>query len=303
MRSRALFEDSDMSFGEFEHEINDIERVKEIYVPRTMLGRKFEMKIRSGCYDLHSPIREERLPNPTTLSIESDEIIENGWSGMIIESVRRFFKSKAFEDNGILHKRGMLVVGPPGSGKSVTMKVVIEAMTRDGNITLLSRSPYVISESLVTFRKMEPHRPILVMMEDLDEIINSWGSREILEMMDGMNTVNHVMFIATTNNPEKLAPKLKRKGRFDEHIKIPNPHFSLRRKYIEQKFKNRLSSDDKTKMAVMSEGMGYGDLRELFLSITGHGMSISKAMKRLVEDKREEQKHLQDRAELMKSWG
>lgn len=293
IKNWTMDQDIEGYWGGINEEVLQSERIMDVYVPRPQLGMPFKMKIRPGCYKLEEALREENIPNPERLHIESDEILvfRNDKSRKIRKEIKEFLKMKdIMENNGYLHKRGIILYGPPASGKTVFIKTEINRMVDEGHTIFLGRSPWTISRSLQTFRKMEPERTVIVVMEDIDETIRSYGEQEILEMMDGLETVNNVLFIATTNDMEALSPKMKRCGRFDRKIEIPYPEFTTRLEYLQKKLSKKMMYESIKKVAHDTENMGFGHLKEITVSVLGYGINAFEATQRVRKDILIEQK-------------
>jgi SpoVK/Ycf46/Vps4 family AAA+-type ATPase len=80
---------------------------------------------------------------------------------------------------------------------------------------------------------MEPDRPMIVVLEDIDEIIDKHGEHAILSMLDGENQISNVVFLATTNYPERLGARIvNRPSRFDERIFVGMPGALARKTYL-----------------------------------------------------------------------
>jgi SpoVK/Ycf46/Vps4 family AAA+-type ATPase len=278
--------------------------MQEHFIPRPMNGLPFEMRIKPGVYFLRSCLSEDKSPSPMEMSFVQDEMIENKHKYVIRSEIASFFKKRdLFESEGLIHKRGLILYGPPSSGKTSIIREEIQLAADNGAIVFMARSPYVLTDSMQVFRTMEPDRDLIVVMEDIDEIVRSWGEQELLEMMDGMNSVNHVLFIASTNHPECMSAKLRRPGRFDRKVKIPNPDFNQRKQYFAMKYENRLSEDRIESLAYHTDGFGFGQMREVFISHKGYGRPLSESVKyvkkdMLVEQKSDKQTRLRGRRDV-----
>lgn len=272
---------------EIRDELLDLRDVMDFYIPRPTIGHPFKMKIRPGVYALDYALREERIPNPQSFCVESDEIFvfqDKASIALRREIVEFWNMGKQMQKEGLLHKRGILIYGPPASGKTTFIKNEIKALEERDHVIFISKSPYVLSESIRVFRKLEPYRALTVIIEDIDEITKSWGEHSLLEMLDGADTVNHILFIATTNNMEALSAKMRRKGRLDTKIEIPLPNADMRRIYLERKFGARMNPAMVTKMVKLTEGLNFGHLRDLVVQTQGYRIPIEEAVGQMRQD-------------------
>lgn len=263
------------------------------YVARPPLGKEFNFHfkkvLQAGCYDLDKEgiFSEERLPDPKPLDVASDEIFDFG--SATAEDIRgeidAFYEDRSkIEKDGLINQRGMLIVGPPGSGKSTLLRTEANNLIKQDRIVFLSQSPYMMKRALEVFRKLEPLREAVVIMEDIDEAVRYGGQHELLEMMSGLNVPNNVMFIGTANNPEKMSKKLLRPGRFDRKVILPNPGREIREEYLRRKAGQRLTEQQILEIGALSEGMSYGHLREIFIETCHRGMSIKQAIENVSVD-------------------
>ena len=147
-----------------------------------------------GIYFRRKPVQIDNLlslPDSTT-----DEIIrgiELFWS-----------KKETFRELGFLWKRGVLLYGPPGGGKTSTLQLISKRIIDKGGISVYVKDPKMTAEGLEVLRRIEPDRPIVVLLEDIDAIQEKHGEHDVLAMLDGELQINNVVFIATTNYPENL---------------------------------------------------------------------------------------------------
>lgn len=197
-------------------------------------------RLPAGCYNIthdNKCIYAEPAAKPTGLLLElpemrSEEVIkavENFW-----DSEKDYKEGNEFVIGGAAYKAGVMVYGPPGSGKSCTIKLVaLKMVERDGIVFYSSLDANSISGFLSDFSKIEPGRKCIVVLEDIDSLIERYGEAGYLEMLDSAKTIDNVFFIATTNYPERLDPRIyNRPGRFSHVIKIGLPKESTRRAYL-----------------------------------------------------------------------
>lgn len=198
-----------------------------------------------------------RLPDTQSERVMRD--IEKFWS----EEVKAAFKLFGF-----VHKRGILLHGPPGSGKTATLEQVLDFIVKLGGLGVLcDTNPNVIAALFARTRQVEPNRPIVAVMEDIDAIIDIFGESELLSLLDGEQSINNVLFLATTNYPEKLDKRIaNRPSRFDKVIKIDLP--STEARYVYFKSRNLPLTDKELRMwAEKTEKLSIAHLKEIIIGV------------------------------------
>lgn len=188
-------------------------------------------------------------------------------SDLVISEIEKFWTMKEeMIKYQFLHKRGFLLYGPPGSGKTSTCAVVMQQMVKSGGIVLMGNcSPNLLSSALAYLREVEADRPAVVIMEDLDSIIDQYGESEVLAVLDGESSVDNVVFIATTNYPEDLDGRIKdRPSRFDRVVEIGMPNPAARLLYLASR---RIEGEDLDKWVELSEGFSIAHLKELIVGV------------------------------------
>ncbi|EIW79318.1 26S proteasome regulatory complex ATPase RPT4 [Coniophora puteana RWD-64-598 SS2] len=147
---------------------------------------------------------------------------------------------------GIKPPKGVLLYGPPGTGKTLLARAV--AATLNTNFLKVVSSAIVdkyIGESARVVREMfgyaKDHEPCVIFMDEIDAIGGRRFSEgtsadreiqrtlmELLNQMDGFDTLGKTKLIMATNRPDTLDPALLRPGRLDRKIEIPLPNEQAR---------------------------------------------------------------------------
>jgi len=209
-------------------------------------------------------------------------------SDAVIREIRTFWtKEEHFRKFGFLWKRGVLLFGPPGSGKTSTLQVVAKEVIDSGGVAVYVSNPRLASLGLKIMREVEPSRPIVVMLEDVDAIVEEYGEAELLAVMDGELQIDNVVFIATTNYLSRLDPRFVcRPSRFDIVRKIDYPNESARRVYLTSKNK-RLATEERAEELKQwvgaTKGFSVAHLKELIVSIEVFEVPFKDAVERLRE--------------------
>jgi SpoVK/Ycf46/Vps4 family AAA+-type ATPase len=223
---------------------------------------------------------------------ETDNLIEidDSISKQVVEEFRHFWTLKdLFTKYGFLHKRGYLFHGPAGSGKSSTIFLMLQHIIREyKGIGLYIDHPEVASAGFQIVRRVEPSRPIIAVMEDLDALIHRYGEANFLSMLDGEAQVDNIVFVGTTNYMEALDKRItNRPSRFDRRILVDLPNPTLRAAY----FRNKVSdvTDDEVKgWVARTEGYSFAHLREFIVGVRCFRKSIEDVVKELDKMNQEE---------------
>lgn len=172
-----------------------------------------------------------------------------------------------FASRGFTFKRGMLMWGPPGSGKTSGIWQMTQRLVKDhGGIVIFVEQPQVAAMMLHIIRRIEPERPIVTVMEDIDSMIRHAGEHSLLALLDGEIQIDRVVHVATTNYPHMLDRRfIDRPSRFDTIMKIGMPSAEARRVYFTAK-EPGLSSVTLDRWVERSEGYSVAHLREVCIA-------------------------------------
>jgi SpoVK/Ycf46/Vps4 family AAA+-type ATPase len=221
---------------------------------------------------------------------EFDEIIQldDSASDSIIKEIEDFWnKEELFRKFNYLWKRGILMHGPPGSGKTSTLQLIVKKLIERGGIALYCIAPEYAAKGLQLIRSIEPDRPVIVILEDIDSIIDDHGETDVLSLLDGELQVDNVVFIATTNYPENLDGRLKnRPSRFDIVRYVGMPSDKAREQYIKHvlaKSGVELEEKEMNHWINKTAGMSVAHIKELIILVQIYSMSVEEAIDRLME--------------------
>ncbi|HEV8014978.1 MAG TPA: ATP-binding protein [Stellaceae bacterium] len=142
---------------------------------------------------------------------------------------------------GLSIKRGLLLSGPPGDGKSSTLECFVNEIAGQATIIIVE----AIDHLRAIYHLAQMLAPTVVILEDLDLITKNRQSvyaslgkddvtGELLQVLSGGSAYADVVTIATTNHPEAIDDALtKRAGRFDAHVRLGYPGASDRQRILD----------------------------------------------------------------------
>lgn len=188
---------------------------------------------------------------------------------------RQFFAAREVYDRyRIPWKRGVLFLGPPGNGKTHTVKALINQLDQPCLYVKSLKARYATDHETIhaVFERARQTTPCLLIMEDLDSLINDRNRSFFLNELDGFASNTGVVVIATTNHPDRLDPAiLDRPSRFDRKYTFELPASEEREAYITRWNATlepdlRLSFSGIAEIAALTDGFSFAYLKELFLS-------------------------------------
>lgn len=189
-----------------------------------------------------------------------------------------FARREVYRQYGVPWKRGILLIGPPGNGKTHTVKALCNALGVPA-LYLRSLEPRgmfgseheAISQVFAVARQSAP---CLLVLEDLDALLKPTNRSFFLNELDGFAENAGVCVVATTNYPERLDPAiLERPSRFDRKYHFALPATLERAGFLrlwneKQTGALRLTESGLEAVAVATEGFSFAYLKELCLAAT-----------------------------------
>jgi cell division protease FtsH len=212
------------------------------------------------------------------------DIAGNEESKQDLEEVVEFLKyPKKFEGVGAKIPKGVLLIGPPGTGKTMLAR----AVAGEANAPFFSISGSEFVEMFVgvgasrvrdLFNKAKKNAPCIIFIDEIDAVGRRRGSgmggghdereqtlNQILVEMDGFEQGQNVIVLAATNRADVLDPALLRPGRFDRRVSIDLPDRKAREAILKVHFKDKpVSKDvDLDSLAAKTAGSSGADLANI----------------------------------------
>ena len=198
----------------------------------------------------------------STKGIRFDDVAgEDEAKESLAEIVDYLHNPQKYTDVGASMPKGVLLVGPPGTGKTMLAK----AVAGEANVPFFSISGSEFVEMFVgmgaskvrdLFKQAKEKAPCIVFIDEIDAIgkkrdnqLSSNDEREqtlnqLLTEMDGFDDNNGVIILAATNRPESLDPALTRPGRFDRRVPVELPDLAGREAILKVHAKKIKTADD-----------------------------------------------------------
>ncbi|CDU20910.1 cell division protein FtsH [Plasmodium yoelii] len=229
----------------------------------------------------------QKKPSPHFKPVKFDEIAGIDESKLELLEVVDFIKNRErYQEMGARMPKGVLLVGPPGSGKTMLAR----AVATEANVPYIYTSgpefiEIYVGQGAKRIRQLFSHArsvaPSIVFIDEIDAIggkrspsaSNGAGQKEhdqtlnqLLVEMDGFSNTVHIMVIGATNRIDTLDSALLRPGRFDRIVYVPLPDVSGRKKILEiyiKKIKSNLNANDIERMSRLTPGFSGADLENL----------------------------------------
>ncbi|QSG11400.1 ATPase of the AAA+ class, CDC48 family [Halapricum desulfuricans] len=181
---------------------------------------------------------------------------------------------EVFEQMDMQAAKGVLLYGPPGTGKTLLAK----AVANEAQSNFISvKGPELLNKYVgesekgvrEVFEKARSNAPTVVFFDEIDSIAGERGQgmgdsgvgervvSQLLTELDGIEDLEDVVVVATTNRPDLIDPALLRPGRLDRHVHVPVPDEEARRKIFEVHTQDKPLAEDVDLDALAAETDGY----------------------------------------------
>ncbi|KAI5120786.1 hypothetical protein M0805_002413 [Coniferiporia weirii] len=218
-----------------------------------------------------------------------DIVLEEEFLEGLRRDTRTFFENRSiYHELGVVWKRGLLLLGPPGNGKTETIKVLLKESGQTALYVKSFTTPMGPENGVRSiFDHARANAPCILVIEDLDSLVTPNVRSFFLNELDGLSQNEGILTIATTNHPERIDDAiLNRPSRFDVKYDFALPSESLRSAYA-LKWIQKINSlsmaaessngearvrfdKDETELASdvakNTEGWSFAFLKELFVS-------------------------------------
>lgn len=237
-------------------------------------------RLAAGAYKLADEYPQGIIFNKT--EHRSDELLVSKSTetvmGQIITEIEQFWSlGKVYSEAGFLHRRGYLMSGKPGTGKTCIVKQVVDNHIANDGVVFIC-DPDGLDDLLAgikLFRKVEPTRRILVVFEEIDALCEH-SEESLLQFLDGEDQIENLVVLAATNHIKDLPSRIVgRPRRFDMVVEVAPPDSDIRRQYFTKK---GVSEKDLANWVDKSEGFTFAGMSELVISVKLLNKPFEKAL-------------------------
>ena len=204
-------------------------------------------------------------------------VLEGSFKEQIRDDFRQFLSSRAlYEEAGVPWRRGALFIGPPGNGKTMCVKALVNDLGIPCLYIQSFDAQYGTPQRSIdaVFSRARKQAPCIMVLEDIDALLTE-GSRSLfLNALDGFASNAGVITLATTNHPERLDPSIvERPSRFDRKYHFDLPGAETRARYVDawnERLREplRLRDEGCAQLAEATDGFSFAYIQEVFVAST-----------------------------------
>lgn len=273
---QVLSNNSDESVAEFLTKNQDAHLLRarpNIAVIETKKANSNPVELPSGYY-YHLPdrgykepemLRQQEVRKDAYVEIASQQDIPR-------DEIKRFVADKnRYKELGIIHKRGLLLYGPPGEGKTSLIRNLLEkAVPKESIIITLDYIPS--REFIQTLSNETGERLKIFIFEEFATLASDPNHMsDVLDFLDGAKSVQHSLVIATTNYPEMIPGNIvDRPSRFDRLLKFGHPD----QRGIKALLKNFLKREITEEEVQFSLGKSAAAIKEACIQSLSKNLSL-----------------------------
>ncbi|HEY1548790.1 MAG TPA: ATP-binding protein [Kofleriaceae bacterium] len=223
-----------------------------------------------GCFS-----KDSKLFAAVQAASFDDLVLDGTLKQQIRDDFAQFLGAReTYEAHGVPWKRGALLLGPPGNGKTLCVKALVHELGVPCIYVQSFQKQHGTVQSCIeqVFERARATAPCVIVLEDIDALLVPGSHSFFLNELDGFASNAGVITLATTNHAERLDPSIvDRPSRFDRkyHFELPTAH--ARHDYIVKwnarlEAALRMSGDDVDALATATAAFSFAYIQEVFVS-------------------------------------
>lgn len=210
---------------------------------------------------------DEEVPRDLAAAWD-DLVLEPSVRSRLETEVAGFFSAPVaalYKQLGVPYRRGVLMHGPPGNGKTSLIRVIGALNPQIPAIIVRPGGQFTDSNFQQVTDSWRQQAPAMLVIEDLDWLLPRISVSTFLNRIDGINAPGQgMLLVATTNHPEMLDPAINnRPGRFDVVIELASPDLDRRRAFLEQSVLVLQEELPLEEVAAATAELSFAHLREI----------------------------------------
>lgn len=203
----------------------------------------------------------------------------------VVNKVDKFFSQNsvdAYKELKLVHKMGMIIHGPHGTGKTSSAMLALRAIAKKYDAICLDCTPRTLNNCINTIKNIRQHQknPIIMFMDEF-EVEMREREEQWLPFLDGTGSFENFVFIACTNYIDKIPDRIKdRKSRIKHIVEIKGLPMTVYSEYIKDRLPN-LKSEELAEFAFKAENekLTIDQVKNALIDYRIEGWSIDKAIK------------------------
>lgn len=244
--------------------------------------REGTKKLPRGIYRISADMTGNPYAIPVSTMTDNLMDLPNTATEAVLKELTKFWEGSSknrFDKFGLIYKRGILLHGKPGTGKTCTIAKVMEKVVQEGGVVFFQPSPQLLREYVMRLRELEPELRVLVVWEEFDARLEE-GEEAYLSLLDGEDQLENVVYLATTNYIKDIPPRMKnRPSRFASVIEVGFPNEEVRRIYLQNMTQGE--PIDLDAWVKQSEGFTLDHLKDLIVSVLVFEIPLAESIEKL----------------------
>ena len=236
--------------------------------------------IRPGVFSIGHSMHMGWYLQPTVLRRDGLIDLPESTSSMVLQEIDNFFTKEVkarYAKYNFLYRRGIMMYGDPGTGKSATVYKIVDRVVEKGGIVLWNCAAEHIAPVVNQIHQIQSDVQVLVVWEEFERYRHD---SDVLQLLDGGKQLNNVVYLATTNYIDKIPKRLRnRPSRFARLIEVGPPSAEARKVFLEKRIHpDDVASIDLDAIVEATDGWVIDHLTEFIRSHFVIGQSVDEAL-------------------------
>jgi SpoVK/Ycf46/Vps4 family AAA+-type ATPase len=242
----------------------------------TPISDQVSKSISAGYYrpDLTGGMQPQLVITPVNLVTDNLLVLEDFPVEHVVSNIKKFWsKAEQYKRNGLIHKRGIMLEGPPGTGKTSISNLIAKFFIESGGVVFFGGVHNIangaMGAAIEHFRDIQKN-PLLVVIEEFDQIMGKSQWKDLMmQLMDGATQIDNVVYLLSTNFIDRIDQRFtKRPSRIDEIIHVGQPSEKTRKAYLKvmlEMYEGSASEVDE--WAKATDGLLLSHLKEAVIAV------------------------------------